>query len=124
MFSSSGERAPGYRLSPSYFQKLKRVPAPDWAQKMLCIIVPNRRTASLFVSSYTTVIVSITACLDHAPGRKKLSCDARVWVLPKRQNKIRDIILDRQRDYPVNGGGRYTIGRREKWPEKVGRREK
>ena len=45
-FSSTGERAPGYRLSPSYFQKFKRMPAPDWAQKMLCIIVPNRRTVS------------------------------------------------------------------------------
>ena len=45
-FSSTGERAPGYRLSPNYFQKFKRMPAPDWAQKMLCIIVPNRRTVS------------------------------------------------------------------------------
>ena len=45
-FSSTGERAPGYRLSPSYFQNFKRMPAPDWAQKMLCIIVPNRRTVS------------------------------------------------------------------------------
>ena len=33
-FSSTGERAPGYRLSPSYFQKFKRMPTPDWAQKM------------------------------------------------------------------------------------------
>ena len=31
-FSSTGERAPGYRLSPNYFQKFKRIPAPDWAQ--------------------------------------------------------------------------------------------
>ena len=45
-FSSTGKRAPGYRLSPNYFQKFKRMPAPDWAQKMLCIIVPNRRTVS------------------------------------------------------------------------------
>ena len=45
-FSSTGERAPGYQLSPNYFQKFKQMPAPDWAQKMLCIIVPNRRTAS------------------------------------------------------------------------------
>ena len=43
-FSSTDERAPGYRLLPNYFQKFKRMPAPDWAQKMLCIIVPNRRT--------------------------------------------------------------------------------
>ena len=65
-FSSTGERAPGYRLSSNYFQKFKRMPAPDWAQKMLCIIVPNRRTVSpefFFVSSYTTAIV-----LPHLPG--------------------------------------------------------
>ena len=71
-FSSTGERAPGYRLSPNYFKKFKRMPAPDWAQKMLCIIVPNRRTVSpqfFFVSSYTTAIVSITACVAHAPKK-------------------------------------------------------
>ena len=45
-FSSTGERTPGCPLSPSYFQKFMRMPAPDWAQKMLCIIVPNRRTVS------------------------------------------------------------------------------
>ena len=71
-FSSTGERAPGYRLSPNYFQNFRRTPAPDWAQKMLCIIVPNRRTVSpefFFVSSYTTAIVLITACLAHAPEK-------------------------------------------------------
>ena len=41
-FSSKDGRAPGYRLSPDHFQKFKPMPAPDWAQKMLCIIVPNR----------------------------------------------------------------------------------
>ena len=45
-FSSKCGRAPWYRLSPNYFQKFKRIPAPDWAQKMLCIIVPNRQTVS------------------------------------------------------------------------------
>ena len=43
---SRGERAPGYRLSPNYFQTFKLMPAPDWAQKMICIIVPNQRTVS------------------------------------------------------------------------------
>ena len=33
-------------LSPNYFQKFKQMAAPDWAQKMRCIIVPNRRTVS------------------------------------------------------------------------------
>ena len=42
-FLSKGERAPGYRLSRDHFQKFKRMPAPDWAQEMLCVIVPNRR---------------------------------------------------------------------------------
>ena len=32
---------------------------------------------------------------------ERYSCDTRVWVLPKRQNKMADIILDRQRDYLV-----------------------
>ena len=45
-FSSTGKRDPGYRLSPNYFQKFKRVPAPDWAHRMFCVIVPNRRTVS------------------------------------------------------------------------------
>ena len=45
-FSSTGGKAPGYRLSPGHFQTVKRMLAPDWAQKMRCIIVPNRRTAS------------------------------------------------------------------------------
>ena len=70
--SNTGEKAPGYRLSPNYFQKFKRVPTPDWAQKMLCIIVHNRRTVSpefFFASSYTTAIVSTTACLAYAPKK-------------------------------------------------------
>ena len=39
-FSGTGKRAPGYRLSPNYVQKFKRMPAPDWAQKcfVLCPI--------------------------------------------------------------------------------------
>ena len=61
-FSSTGERAPGYRLSPDHFQKFKRMLAPDWAQKMLCIIVPNRRTHLL--SSFR-VFVNDGYCFHH-----------------------------------------------------------
>ena len=39
-------KPPGYRLSPENFKPVKRILAPDWTQKMLCIIVPNRRTES------------------------------------------------------------------------------
>ena len=45
-FSSTGGKALGYRLSLDHFQMVKRMLAPDWAQKMLCIILPNRQTPS------------------------------------------------------------------------------
>ena len=45
-FLNTGRKAPGYRLSPDHFQKVERMLAPDWAQKMLCVIVPNRRAVS------------------------------------------------------------------------------
>ena len=61
-FSSMGERAPGYRLLPDHFQNFRRMPAPDWAQKMLCIIVPNRRT---HLQSSFHVFVHEGYCLDH-----------------------------------------------------------
>ena len=61
-FSSTGERAPGYRLLPDHFQNFKRMPAPDWALKMLCIIVPNRRT---HLQSSFHVFVHEGYCLDH-----------------------------------------------------------
>ena len=32
-FASTGKRAPGYGLSPIYFQKFKQMPTPDWAPK-------------------------------------------------------------------------------------------
>ena len=69
-FSSKGERAPGYRLSPNYFQKFKRMPAPDWAQKMLCIIVPNWRTVSHEFFSWvrTRRLLSRHTCPVRSPS--------------------------------------------------------
>ena len=69
-FSSTGERTPGYRLSPNYFQKFKRIPAPDWAQKMLCIIVPNRRTVSPEFFSWvrTRRLLSRHSCPVRSPS--------------------------------------------------------
>ena len=62
-FSSTDKRAPGYRLSPNYFQKLKRMPAPDWAQKMLWIIVPNH--GEQFLLSSFCEFVHDGYCFDH-----------------------------------------------------------
>ena len=61
-FSSKGGRAPGYRLSPDHFQKFKRMPAPDWEQKMFCIILSSFR-----------VFVHDGRCLDHGLSVGKLS---------------------------------------------------
>ena len=49
-FSSKGGKAPGYRFSPDHFQTVSI-------------------SSVLFVSSYTTAIDSITACLAHAPKK-------------------------------------------------------
>ena len=69
-FSSTGEWAPGYRLSPSYFQIFKRMPVPDWAQKMLCFIVPNRRTVSPEFFSWvcTRRLLSRHTCPVRSPS--------------------------------------------------------
>ena len=45
-FKHWGRKAPGYWLSLDHFQTVNWMLATDWAQKMLCIIVPNRWTAS------------------------------------------------------------------------------
>ena len=69
-FSSTGKRAPGYRLSPNYFQKFKQMRALDWAQKMLCIIVPNRRTFSPEFFSWvrTRRLLSRPTCPVRSPS--------------------------------------------------------
>ena len=64
--SSTGGRAPEYRLSPDHFQTVKRMLAPDWAQKMLCINVPNRRTACL--EFFSCVPTPRLLCLIGYPG--------------------------------------------------------
>ena len=60
-FSSTGKRAPGYWLSPNYFQKFRRMPAPDWAKNNAlhyCAQSANSFSWVLFMSSYKTAIVS------------------------------------------------------------------
>ena len=38
-FSSSDERAPGYRLSPNYFQKFKHMSPPDWTRNTCFVLL-------------------------------------------------------------------------------------
>ena len=70
-FSSTGGKSSGYWLSLDCFQTVKRMLALDWAQKMLCLIVPNRRTAS--PESFSWV------CTRRLLTRSRL-----VWLHPRR----------------------------------------
>ena len=65
-----GGRAPGYLLSPDHFQTVKRMLVPDWAQKMLCFIVPNQRTASPEFFSWvrTRRLLSRHSCPVRSPS--------------------------------------------------------
>ena len=54
-FSRTGGRTPGYQVSPDHFQTALRIPAPDWAEKIPCIILPNRRAATL--ESLSAIVV-------------------------------------------------------------------
>ena len=70
VFKGTGKIAPGDRLSRIYFQKFKRMPSPDWAQKMLCIIVPNRRSVSpeFFLWVRTRRLLSRHTCPVRSPS--------------------------------------------------------
>ena len=69
-FSRTGGKATGYRLSPDHFQTVKWMLAPYWAQKMLCIIVPNRLTASPEFFSWirTRLLLSRPSCPVRSPS--------------------------------------------------------
>ena len=76
-FLSTGERAPGYRLPPSYYQKFKRILTPDWAQKRLCMFVPYRQTVSPeFFSSVRT--------------RRLLFRPRLVWLMHQRNERSQE----------------------------------
>ena len=126
-FLSKGGRAPGYRLSPNYFQKFKRIPAPDWAQKMLCIIVPNRRTVSPEFFSWvrTRRLLSRHTCPVRSPSlceqgkllfstfltRNKGTTDE----LKKRLGYYQQEQLNLPREYSVFDGSQLRSGGDEKF---------
>ena len=50
-----GQKSSPWVLTLTHFQKVKRMLTPDWAQNIICIILPNRQTASSeFFSSIRT----------------------------------------------------------------------
>ena len=126
-FSSTGERAPGYRLSPSYIQNFKRTANPDWAQKMLCIIVPNRRTVSPEFFSWvrTRRLLSRHTCPVRSPSlcvqgkllfstfltRNKGTTDE----LKKRLGYYQQEQLNLPREYSVFDGSQLRCGGDEKF---------
>ena len=78
-FSITGRRAPGYRLSPNYFQNFKRIPALIGHKKCFVLFcsIGEQFLLSSFRESYTRAIVSVTACLVHAP--KKCTQSGNFW---------------------------------------------
>ena len=77
-----GGRTPGYRLSPDLFQTVKRMLVPDWAQKMLCIIVPNRRAVSPEFFSWvrTRRLLSRHSCPVRSPSFPNQKRGNHRWV--------------------------------------------
>ena len=77
-----GGRAPGYRLSPDHFQTVKRMLVPDWAQKTLCIIESNRRTASPEFFSWvrTRRLLSRNSCPIRWPSFPNQKRSNYRWV--------------------------------------------
>ena len=62
---SMGGKTLGYWLSSDHFITVKQMLAPDWPQKMLCIIVPNRANS---ISWVLILDSQIKSSLDiHAP---------------------------------------------------------
>ena len=63
---------------------------------------PFKNVLSLTIEYMTYLkLLQTSRCLGwFKTGRNKLSCDTQVQVLPKRQNKMADIVLDRQKYYP------------------------
>ena len=136
-FSSTGERAPGYRLSSNYFQKFKRMPAPDWAQKMLCIIVPNRRTVSpeffswvrtrRLLSRHTCPVRSPSLCVQGkllfstfltrnvgttvVPSKKRLGCYQQEQFNLPREHSVFD-----SSQYIINNG---KFKMRQRWESQI-----
>ena len=111
-FSSTGERAPGYRLSSNYFQKFKRMPAPDWAQKTLCNIVPNRRTVSteFFTWIRTRRLLSRHTCPVRSPS---CACKGNfIFYFPnQKQGNYRWTNLPRE--YSVSDGPQCIVNNRK-----------
>ena len=64
-----GQKSSAWVLTLTHFQKVKRMLTPDWAQNMICIILPNRQTASseFFSSIRTRGLWSSHTCPFRSP---------------------------------------------------------
>lgn len=69
VFKYGRKSSPWVLTTLTHFQKVMRMPTPDWAQNILCIIVPNRKTASseFFSSICTPGLLSNHTCPFRFP---------------------------------------------------------
>ena len=75
-------KTPGHWLSPDHFQTFKRMLAPDWTQKMLCIIAPNRQTVSREFFSWVRMrrLFSRRSCPVRSPSFPNQKWRKYRWV--------------------------------------------
>ena len=117
------------RLSQNYLQKFKQMPVPDWARKMVSVIVPNRRTVSLEFFSWicTRRILPRHSCPARAPSlcaqgkllfstfltRKEETTDES----KKRLGCYKQEQFNLPREYSVFDGSQCVVNNRkfEKW---------
>ena len=72
-FSSTGGRAPGYRLSPNYFQNFKHMSPPDWTRNT-CFVLLCPIGEQFLLSSFREFVYDDNDCLPwrSAVDRKQL----------------------------------------------------
>ena len=68
-FSSTGGKAPGYGLSSDHFRTVKRMLAPDWAQKCFVLLCPigEQRLPEFFSCVRTRWLLSCHSCPVRSP---------------------------------------------------------
>ena len=107
-FSSTGGKVPGY-----HFQTVKRMLALDWAQKMLCIIVPSRRTASPEFFSWvrTKRLLSRHICPVRSPSFPNQKRRNYRWV-DKRFGCYQQEQFNLHRENSVSDGSQCIVNNR------------
>jgi len=111
---SGREKRPWVPTLTDHFQKVKRMVAPDWAQKMLFIIVPNRRTVfpEFFSWVRTRRLLSRHSCLVRSPSFPNQK-QRNYWWVEKRFGCYRQEQFNLHRENSVSDGSQSNVNNRK-----------